>query len=178
MSDIMIDIETLSCQPEAVILTLGAIKFDPYNYEEEPHTGLYLRLNVNEQLKMGRHVEDATVAWWGEQAKDVQDEALGDENRTDVNDVLDQLNKYQVGSNNIWAQGTYFDITMLENLYKQLQRPAPWNYWQICDSRTLFKVHGDPRQKGRQGLHNALADCYYQARAVQEVYKNLGLKKQ
>ena len=35
----MIDIETLGTKPDAVVLTVGGVKFDPYN-SEEPHTHL------------------------------------------------------------------------------------------------------------------------------------------
>ena len=70
-----------------------------------------------------------------------------------------------------------FDIAILENLYAQLSKPTPWQFWQIRDSRTLFQVHGDPRDKERAGAHNALIDCYYQAEGVQAIYKNLGIKK-
>jgi len=173
----MIDLETLATGPDAVILTLGAIKFDPYDFEKDPGPGLYFKFDVNEQFKLGRQANDTTIAWWGEQPEDVREEAMGEEGRIPLNDGLDQLNKFLVGADNIWAQGPVFDICMLENLMRQLNRPSPWQYWQIRDSRTLFGVHGDPRAKGREQAHNALADCYYQARAVQEVFKNLGLKK-
>ena len=36
----MIDLETLGTSPDTVILTLGAIKFDPYT-NVEPSDGLY-----------------------------------------------------------------------------------------------------------------------------------------
>ena len=36
----MIDLETLGTKPDCVILTLGAIKFDPFT-NEEPQSGLY-----------------------------------------------------------------------------------------------------------------------------------------
>jgi hypothetical protein len=51
-----------------------------------------------------------------------------------------------------------------------------WQYWQITDSRTLFKLHGDPRVKGKAGLHNALEDCVSQAEAVQQTYSLIGLE--
>jgi predicted acetyltransferase len=67
-------------------------------------------------------------------------------------------------------------MVILAHIYRQYGWPTPWQYWQVNDSRTLFKVHGDPRVKGKAGLHNALEDCISQAQAVQTVYKNLGLK--
>ena len=91
--------------------------------------------------------------------------------------MLDELNRFLVGADNIWCQGPAFDIVILEDLYRQMERPTPWQFWQIRDSRTLFGVHGDPRKKDRHGAHNALIDCYYQARAVQQIYNNAGIKK-
>ena len=175
--DVMLDIETLSTRPESVILTLGAVKFSPWDQEVNTETGLYLRIDVDEQLQLDRHVQQETVDWWGKQAEEVREEALGEHERTRLGDSVDQLNRFLVGAENIWCQGPAFDIVILENLYRQLGRPTPWQFWQIRDSRTLFSVHGDPREKGRHGAHNALIDCYYQARAVQQIYNQVGVKK-
>lgn len=173
----MLDIETLSTRPWSVILTLGAIKFSPWDSDVDQGQGLYIRPDVNEQLAMERHVQDETVNWWATQSEEVREEALGEDGRVSVNDMLDQLNRFLVGADNIWCQGPAFDIVILEDLYRQVGRPTPWQFWQIRDSRTLFSVHGDPRDKNRHGAHNALIDCYYQARAVQQIYKDVGIKK-
>lgn len=170
MNDVMLDLETLSVRPESVILTFGAVKFNPYNDIIDESNGLYLRVDVDEQLALGRHVDEGTIAWWGRQDPIVRDEALGDENRIGLEEFTSTLNRFLVGTKSIWAQGPVFDIVILENLYRQLGKPAPWNYWQIRDSRTLFGVHGDPRVKGREGHHNALSDCIYQAQGIQQIY--------
>jgi hypothetical protein len=175
--DVMLDIETLSTRPESVVLTLGAVKFDPWGNEVAMDSGLYIRLDVDQQLALDRHVQPETVEWWGKQAEEVREEALGEHERTSLEDTAAQLNRFLVGVDNIWCQGPAFDIVILENLYRQLGRPTPWQFWQIRDSRTLFGVHGDPREKGAAGAHNALIDCYYQARAVQQVYTQVGVKK-
>jgi len=44
----MIDLETLGVEPDSVIITLGAVKFNPFS-DEEPNRGLYLRCDVEEQ---------------------------------------------------------------------------------------------------------------------------------
>lgn len=173
----MLDIETLSTRPESVILTLGAVKFSPYNSDVNTEDGLYLKPDVNEQLNINRHVQEETVQWWSKQAEEVREEALGEADRVSIDNMLDQLNRFLVGADNIWCQGPAFDIVILENLYRQMQRPTPWQFWQIRDSRTLFSVHGDPRKKDRYGAHNALLDCYYQARAVQQIYADLNIKQ-
>lgn len=172
-TDLMIDIETLGTRPDCVILTVGAIKFDPAS-QIEPHTGFYHRLDVDEQLASGRTVDQDTLDWWNTQPVSVRDEALGEEDRTNISQFIKELNKQLVGVKSIWAQGPTFDFVILENLYRQVCAPIPWHYWQIRDSRTLFQVAGDPRVAGRNQAHNALADCYYQAKGVQSIYQKFG----
>lgn len=175
--DVMLDLETLSTVPNSVILTFGAVKFSPWDSDVNHEQGLYFRIDVDEQLSLNRHVYQGTVDWWGTQPEEIREEALGESGRVSLEEFCNSLNRFLVGVDNIWAQGPAFDIVILEDLYRQLGKPIPWNFWQIRDSRTLFSVHGDPRKKDRHGAHNALIDCYYQARAVQDIYKTVGIKK-
>lgn len=170
----MLDIETLDTLPEAVILTIGAVKFDPFS--DFIGDGLYIKPDVDEQSAKGRTINEDTVNWWMTQAEDVREEALSMDDRISVEEMYRQLNRFLVGAENVWAQGPVFDMVILANIYRQYSWPTPWQYWQVRDSRTLFGVHGDPRVKGKAGLHNALEDCVSQAQAVQSVYKRLGLE--
>lgn len=177
--DIMLDIETLSVQSDAVVLTIGAIKFNPYS--DELGDSFYQRLEVDEQILLGRHVDDGpggTVEWWGRQAEDVREEALGDgADRVSLDVFTNGLNKFLVGNKLIWTQGPHFDITILESLYKQIGKPCPWNFWEIRDTRTAFGLLGDPRDKNAKGAHNALEDCISQATSLQSAIKKHGLTK-
>jgi len=171
---VMIDMETLGTGPDAVVLTLGAVKFDPYNLQE-PHTPLYFRINVDEQTALGRTIDESTLEWWGKQDPAIFEEAMSEEDRLPLVDVLAQINKYVVGVDKIWAQGILFDIGMLENLYKQMKQPCPWNFWQIRDSRTIMDLGDDSAKTSNKSAHNALADAFAQAVAVQNIYKQLGI---
>ena len=171
----MIDLETLSTNPNATILTVGGVKFDPYTMAE-PSQGMYFRVDVNSQTEMGRDVMQETINWWSKQPKEISDEAFSDDNRVSLDDMIKKINKFSVGVDVFWCQGPLFDYAILQDIYKQLGYPVPWQYWQIRDSRTLFSlVPKDPDEK-RTGLHNALEDCYFQAKKVQRVYKQLGIK--
>ena len=172
--DIMLDLETLATSPDSVILTFGAIKFDPFDPDKEMGPGLYHRINVDEQIELGRNVDEGTVAWWGTQSEEVREEALGEKDRIGLDEFAKELNRFVVGANRIWAQGPVFDIVILENLYRQLGKPTPWPYYLIRDSRTLLKALGDTR-KGGALLHNALADCVSQAEAIQDAVKRYKL---
>ena len=171
----MIDLETLSTNPNATILTVGGVKFDPYTLIE-PSQGMYFRVDVDSQTAMGRDVMQETLDWWGTQDKAIMEEALGDNDRISISEMLKTINKWCVGVDVFWSQGPLFDYAILQDFYAQMKTPVPWNYWQIRDSRTLFSlVPRDPNEK-RTGLHNALEDCYFQAKKVQKTYKQLGIK--
>jgi hypothetical protein len=171
----MIDLETLSTRPNATILTIGGVKFDPYSFTE-PSQGMYHRIDVDSQTAMGRDVMQETIDWWGTQPAEVRDEALGDEDRIDLKYFVKQVNKWSVGVDVFWCQGPLFDYAILQNFYAQMKVPVPWNYWQIRDSRTLFSLVPRDLNEKRTGLHNALEDCYFQARKVQKVFRQLDIK--
>ena len=171
----MIDLETLSTNPNAVILTVGGVKFDPLT-QMKPYEEIYFRVDVNSQTELGRDVMQDTVDWWSKQPKEISDEAFSDDNRIGLQDMIKKINKFSVGVDVFWCQGPLFDYAILQNIYKPLGHPVPWQYWQIRDSRTLFKMMPkDPRKEIQSDLHNALADCYYQAKCVQKTFKHFGV---
>ena len=112
---------------------------DPYT-NEDPHSGLYLRCDIEEQSeKLGRSIDDNTLAWWTKQDQNIQDEAFGEhEDRVNMDQLTKAINKFCVGVDQLWCQGPLFDYAILQNLYKNVNKPCPWNFWQIRDSRTLF----------------------------------------
>ena len=173
---VMLDLETLGTRPDCVIMTLGAVKFDPFNPDREPGPGIYLRMDLGEQLALGRTVDDSTITWWAEQDARVRAEAWEGSDRSSIQELKRELNRFLVGVDEIWSQGPVFDIAILEDLYRSQNWGFPWYFWQIRDSRTLFKVHGDPRARGRDQAHNALLDCVYQAKAVQEIFQRLKIQ--
>ena len=176
----MIDIETLGTKPDAVVLTIGGVKFNPYT-SEEPHTPFSVRLDIDEQTAKGRVVDPNTIEWWGQQDKAIQDEAFSDENRTPVLTFISDLNKWLNGTELKWAQGARFDYGILENLIEQFDQHKNWFFWQEADSRTLGQlVPRDMRKDDsgtQQDLHSALAEAYNQAKAVQKAYKHLNISQ-
>lgn len=173
---VMLDLETLGTRPDCAIMTLGAVKFNPYNIDSDPGPGIYLKMDLEEQLIMGRTVDDGTIEWWARQDAQVRTEAWEGGDRSSIQDLKQELNRFLVGVDEIWCQGPVFDIAILEDLYRSQKWGFPWNFWQIRDSRTLFKVVNYRLESGRDQAHNALLDCVYQAEAVQRIYKQLKLQ--
>lgn len=187
---VMIDIETIGLSPEAVVLTVGMVKFDP-NSLDEPFDGVHIKLNPTEQKNDGRAINRGTLEWWSEQDPKIREEAFGPEGQLSVREGLAQIIEYfkvldskdhnqgHVYLSQVWGQGYGFDMTILKNLFQQYDMQEPWKFYQERDSRTLFSLlDQDPRPAaGQDNLHNALSDSYYQAIGVQKALKAIKQNK-
>jgi hypothetical protein len=173
----VIDLETLDVIPSATVLSLGAVKFDPFS-KAEPHSELYLKILVDEQDQLGRSASDSTIEWWSKQDPKIMEETFDQTGAVSVEEALRQVSKWAVGVDEFWGQGYGFDFTMLEDMYRSIGKPIPWNFWQISDSRTITKrMPRDPRKDMQTDLHNALADAYFQAKAIQIIFGHHSWKK-
>ena len=172
-----IDLETIDVRPQATVLSLGAVKFNPFSFDE-PHSELYLKISIEDQDRLGRTASDSTLEWWSKQDSAIMEEAFDQTDAVSVDQALAQISKFSVGVDTFWGQGYGFDYTMLEDMFRSAGKPIPWNFWQILDSRTLFRVcKQDPRKQIQNNLHNALADAYYQSKAIQIAYQELGVTR-
>jgi len=171
---LMVDLETMAVSPNAVVLSLGAVHFNPYGngYGDK----LYFRINIDDQDALGREVDPNTITWWSQQDPVVMEEAFSPDNRISLVDAIDQFHKFAWGCDAFWAHGSIFDIVIIENIYKQLGKPVPWQYWQIRDTRTLFDLGVDPDMP-KGGKHDALQDAIRQSVGVQTVYAKLKIRQ-
>lgn len=168
----MIDLETMAVSPNAVVLSLGAVHFDPC--EKGYSKSLYLKIDLDDQDRLGREIDPNTLDWWARQDPMIMEEAFSQEDRISLEQALDQFHKFAWGCDAFWSHGATFDIVILENIYQQLKKPLPWNYWQIRDTRTLFDIGIDPNMP-KENKHDALQDAIRQAAGVQNVYAKLNL---
>ena len=170
----MLDMETLAVSPNAVVLSLGAVHFDPYGtgYSDS----LYFRIDIDDQDALGREVDPGTLEWWGRQDPAIMEEAFSPDNRIPLVEAMDRFHKFAWGCSAFWSHGATFDLVIIENIYRQLNKPLPWNYWQLRDTRTLFDLGHDPEMP-QGSKHNALEDAIRQAVGVQNVYRKLNIKE-
>lgn len=171
----MVDLETLAVSPKAVVLTLGAVHFNPLGngYGDK----LYLRFDLDDQDRLGREIDPNTLDWWSKQDPKIMEEAFSPDNRVSVEDAMNQFHKFAWGCECFWSHGAGFDIVILEDLYRQLNKPLPWNYWQIRDTRTLFDLGWDPKMP-TASKHDALQDAIRQSVGVQNIYNRLPNKNE
>ena len=69
----MVDIETLGTKEDAVILTVGGVKFDPYT-DKDPYDRFLMAIDIDEQTANGSVVDEGTLEWWGTQPAEIQEE--------------------------------------------------------------------------------------------------------
>lgn len=185
ITDVMIDIETLSTQQNAVVLSIGAVGFC---CKDGSVTFQNLNLSFGtkdcraDQISKGRHVSKDTVKWWKSQSEQAR-AVFNSKNVHDVRTALNKLSQFVRGFNanvRFWGNGSDFDIGILSSLYVDYGIESPWSktYRNTRCFRTMKGEHGQlvknvPVRKGTH--HNALADAESQARYLIEVYKALAL---
>lgn len=173
----MVDIETLSTAVNTVVLSIGAVEFDPFSGEILKEFYQELRL----QDQNDRKIDQGTVAWWIKQVAEYPERAkifLG-ENKAPVRNALllleDFLGESQVSNNAnkkcIWACDPDFDCAILDNLYKEYKLKTPWQYYETRSVRTvreLAKIHSIGLPEFVKS-HNAIDDCKRQVAEIVEL---------
>ena len=179
MEDVMIDIETLSTKKNAVILTIGAVKFNRYeeNKDIDAMEKFYCRINQESCTKIGMTIDEDTKKWWNNQSCEAKYEALLNPDRVDINTALDTLKKFLGNVKYVWANSPNFDCTILENAFNVCNIEIPWKFWNLRDCRTIYDL-GKVNLKTitNNNKHDAISDCYSQILCVQKCIKNLNLK--
>jgi len=170
---LMIDMETMAVSPNAVVLSLGAVHFDPYSSDIMDE--IYFKIDLDDQDKLGREIDPNTIDWWSKQDPGIMEEAFSPDGRLPLVTAIDQFHKFAWGCGAFWSHGATFDLVIIENIYRQLGKPIPWQYWQLRDTRTLFDLGHDPEMP-KESKHDALADAKRQAIGVQNIYRKLNLR--
>jgi hypothetical protein len=177
--EVMIDIETLSTQKNAVILTIGAMKFDRYNENKtiEELEKFYCRINKDSCIKLGMAIDEETQKWWETQNHEAKYEALLNPDRIDIKIALNKFKLFLSNVKCVWANSPNFDCTILENAFKVCNIEVPWKFWNLRDCRTIYDL-GKVNLKSinNNNKHDAISDCYSQILCVQKCIKNLNLK--
>lgn len=174
MNHCMIDIETMGKRPNAPVLSIGAVKFDP-------DTGtlgeqFYAAISPVDALRHGTPDGD-TLKWWMEQADEARRAAVGGTRL--LRDALQDLSSFYSNWNSVtvWGNGPSFDMTILEYAYHRAAGSlAPWRFWNVACCRTIALAAGrrPPRIDGSKGTyHNALDDAIHQAGWVSEMWQSI-----
>jgi len=184
----MIDLETMGTASDTVVISVGACLFD----KDGIHDKFFCLLNQQEQLKLGRTINEDTLKWWNKQAPEARKQLEDSKNgglilREFFHDFEDFIDfgladrKQKRDELRPWGNGANFDITIVEDLFRRHHAAGhvaiPWKFWNVWCYRTfshLTKCRDIlPRRHGV--YHNALDDAIHQASCVLAVW-NKGKK--
>jgi exodeoxyribonuclease VIII len=170
--DLMIDLEGLATGPDTCILTIAAQAFDPFGKVDYTQS-YYARVTLESQPD--RVIDDSTIEWWATQPAHAREEAFNEEGRIPLDQALDELGKLIWHAKRVWAQGPTYDMNILEHAYKSYNKPIPWQYYMVRDSRTVFSLW--PDQPIPPTTHHALEDCRRQIGMLQNTLKHLNVQE-
>lgn len=168
----MIDLEGLGTGPDTTILTIAAQAFDPLG------TGIYEQYyyaRVTLESQENRSIQQSTIDWWATQPPHAREEAFAETDRIPLDQALDELGRLIWHSKRIWAQGPTYDMNILEHAYKSYDKPIPWQFYAVRDSRTVFGLW--PGLPKPSTSHHALEDCRRQIGMLQQTLTHLNVKE-
>lgn len=145
----MFDIETLSVESTAVVLSAACVHFDPtaakQDYNRMVREACFVKFNADEQIKvLHRAVDNPTLSWWGNRAPEVKAVSLTPKS-TDLSvmDGLVKLASYAMehggASQVVWSRGS-LDQMAIESLSRAVGRRPIFDYNQWRDVRTYIDL--------------------------------------
>ena len=174
--DVMIDLETLGTRPDAAIIQIGAVLFDPRSGGRILNDKGFNQ-HVRYQDGIGS-VDHDTLAFWLEEASAAKMGHELDTRARFLMDVLDDLREWpmevlEVGWDTVgrvWAMPSDFDLSVLKSAHIKVGREVPWGRRVTRDARTLFDLVGGKPEIDWTGMtaHDALDDAVGQAMQVQK----------
>ncbi|ENY3614662.1 3'-5' exoribonuclease [Escherichia coli O8:H49] len=174
---LMIDLETMGKNPDAPIISIGAIFFDPQTGDMGPEFSKTIDLDT-----AGGVIDRDTIKWWLKQSREAQSALLTDE--IPLDDALLQLREF-IDENSgeffvqVWGNGANFDNVILRRSYERQGIPCPWRYHNDRDVRTIVELGKAKDFDARMDIpfegerHNALDDARHQAKCVSAIWQKL-----
>ncbi len=174
---VMLDLETLDTIPSTKIVAIGGVMFDPNLRKFDANDRFYMCLDHKAQE--GRTIDPdpsdkGTRAFWKRQSAEVREQLKG---TVKLEDALGDLAFWLPDDCKVWGNGATFDISILEDAYRQYGIEIPWKYYNIMDVRTVKKTYEAARggwdKKSGGTLHHALDDAQWQAEYVTKMWNSL-----
>lgn len=173
MNNIMLDLETLSTEPDGFICAIGAVAFDA--------SGVGLPFYTTIKNQEGNGVIDAdTVFWWLKQSKEAQAAFENEESRCPslAHALADfgRWMRYLDDASYVWGNGAASDNVWLRRAYLRKGLPVPWDFRNDMCYRTVKNLYSSPEDEPEQkGVHHiALDDAAWQAQHLINMNRRIG----
>jgi len=169
----MVDIETLGVETNSVVLTIGAVVFDPRSNKTGKE--FYVKIKLEDYAKYPQFgIDYSTLTWWITQTESAREEAFLGNDRVSVKIALTRFKQFlPSGRLFMWSHGKEFDLPILKFAMETVGLECPWKFWDTRDTRTVYDVCGVNLKTipfDKHFAHHALGDCLRQIKGVQLAY--------
>lgn len=180
---LMVDLETMGSGPDAPIVSIGAVYFDP----STGNTGaeFYQVVSLESSMSFGMKPDASTIQWWLKQSSEARSAILVDEAQG-LRETLELLADFIAenaanGSHTVqlWGNGCSFDNVILRRAYALTETPFSVPFWNDRDVRTMVELGKSVGINPRfdipfEGdMHNALSDARHQVKYVSAIWQRL-----
>lgn len=163
--DAMVDLETLDTVCTAVILQIGAVKYDLATGEISDE--FLVNVDPKDCKKYGLTISQDTLDWWSNQSKEVRDSLLVDQ--MPLRDALTMFSDWFDADSYFTCYGASFDEPILANAYRKVGLVPPWKFWNVRCARTIGELYDTKPIRGKDH-HNALADAKAQTEMLLSIF--------
>lgn len=159
MSNIMIDLETMSTANNAAIISIGAVAFDNQFLGASFSRVVDLKSCINVDMDISAE----TIMWWMQQESAAKFAAVAQ--GISINQALIDFSEWLTQYTNvkIWGNGVDFDNVILSNAYKACSLPLPWKFYNNRCYRTIKSLYPGVPMKRYGTHHSAIDDAVSQA---------------
>ncbi|EMM1152500.1 3'-5' exoribonuclease [Citrobacter freundii] len=180
---LMVDLETMGSGPDAPVVSIGAVYFDP----STGNTGaeFYQVVSLESSMSFGMKPDASTIQWWLKQSSEARSAILVDE-AMGLRETLELLADFIAenaanGSHTVqlWGNGCSFDNVILRHAYALTETPFAVPFWNDRDVRTMVELGKSVGINPRfdipfEGdMHNALSDARHQVKYVSAIWQRL-----
>lgn len=170
--DVLIDLETFGIGPDAVICSLGAVRFDPLG--EGIKETFYLPVDPQSCIDVGMTVTGGTILWWLRQEEAARHAIAKVMAHYPIKVALEAFWRWYGDAKHVWGKGASFDPVIMTSAFNLTGIPCPWSFRDIRCVRTLEDLAGIGKEAVSVGtVHNALDDATSHALNVQKAYATI-----
>lgn len=158
---VVLDLETVSTEKEALILSIG------YAIVKDGEIVNMGEIRPRMEQQPNRHVSFDTIRWWLDGTKADAQRHLSSIEEYDV-DVALEVFRAAVECHGdwskvrVWGNSPNFDCDILAGLYRAMGKEVPWKFYNERDMRTLRDMHKHDRTVPKIA-HSAMWDAVAEA---------------
>lgn len=183
---VMVDIETWGNGNDAMVVSIGAVKFDSSNILNKFHVGI----DPVSAQRFGAKIDADTMLWWLDPERDAARQQWLELEKLDIVSALEGFRLWLADGNGddpdspahdygeplqLWGNGATFDNIIMRSAYRSIGEETPWPFWLDRCYRTMKNMCPGVKLQRLGTHHNALDDAESQAVHLQQICAQLGV---